>query len=113
MSAELGIIIGFLGTSYILLDLAFRRGPTDTEDGPDGVRLFFIGVSTMFLLGGIYSIQAIAGKTGYGGIQNIAYWTLRGGLLLFAIVGAILLWDFIKTALEMMGVRESGSWSGL
>lgn len=113
MSSELGIIVGFLGSAYIILDLAFRRGSTDSEDGPDGLRLFFIGVSWMFLLGGIFAIQQIAGATGYESIQEITYWLLRGGLLLYALVGAIILWDFIKKALDMMGVQNMDDWGGL
>lgn len=113
MSSELGIIVGFLGSAYLLLDLAFRRGNTESEDGPDGLRLFFIGVSWMFLLGGIFAIQQIAGATGYPEIQNITYWLLRGGLLLYAFVGAIMIWDFIKKALDMMGVRNMDDWGEL
>lgn len=113
MSAELGIVIGFLGSAYLLLDLAFRRGSTESENGPDGLRLFFIGVSWMFLLGGIFAVQQIAGTQGYPGIQEIAYWLLRGGLFLFALVGAIILFDFIKKSLDIIGIRKIDDWGGL
>lgn len=113
MSAELGIIVGFLGGAFLLLKLAYQGGETETEDGPDGLKLFFIGIAWMFLLASIFAIQQIAGKIGYDGIRNVAYWLLRGGLFMFALVGAVLMWDFIKQAMDIAGIKNIDNWGGL